>query len=512
MVKNFWRAETGIFLGLWALFMLAGQSRLFVDPGTFLHLGVGQHILLSRHLIYHDPFSFTFYGKPWFDYGWLFDCPMALINQMGGLDSVLLVTVTVLSCLYTWISLRFTRACIHWLVSILFTVLAMAGSSYHFHPRPHLATFVFLTWTFSRLCDYEAGRISLKRLFWLVPLFVLWTNMHGGMVGGVATMGLVVMGWSIAKLAGKDTPILNYRQIVPLIGLVILCGLTAFVNPYGIVLPRLWFSLLSSTVLPRLISEHAPLYSQSLDIVSLTVLFFGLFYLIALAGTLPKWPRITWLIPLVWLGLAVMRIRNGPLFAITAVIALSDMFPHIRWVSWLTRHGSELLRVQPSRPSTCKKRLNCRPALIPAILVLITAMLQIAAIPVPVIGHGWVKVDPKRFPVELLPELRKYEHEHPKGTPIFNEMSFGGFIIYYTPGLRVFIDDRCELYGDEGLMQYAHAYEKEPSQVDQWAKEYGFDIALTERESGFDRYLETAGGWRLVHRTAAATLYRKDRQ
>jgi hypothetical protein len=510
MVKNFWRADTGIFLSLWVLLMLAGHSRLFGDPGTFLHLGVGQHILSSGQLIYTDPFSFTFSGKPWFDYGWLFDYPMALVNQMGGLDSVLLVTVTVLSCLYTWISLRFARAGIHWLVSILFTVLAMAGSSYHFHPRPHLATFVFLTWTFSRLCDYEAGRISLNRLFWLVPLFVLWTNMHGGMVGGVATMGLIVMGWSMAKLAGKDTPILNYRQMVPLIGLVILCGLTAFVNPYGLELPRVWFSLLGSPVLPRLISEHAPLYSQSLDTVSWTVLFLGFVYLVALVGTLPQWPRITWLIPLVWLWLTVMRIRNGPLFAITAVIALGDMFPHIRWVSWLTRHGSELLRIQPSKRITGKKRLNCRPALIPATLLIITAFFQIAAIPVPVIGHGWVKVDPKRYPVELLPELRKYEHEHPKGTPIFNEMSFGGFLIYYTPGLRVFIDDRCELYGDDGLLAYAHAIEEDPSQVDQWAYKFGFDIALTIPNSGFDRYLKNAGGWTIIRQTAAATFYRKN--
>jgi hypothetical protein len=332
--------------------------------------------------------------------------------------------------------------------------------------------------------------------------------MHGGMVGGVATMGLVVMGWSIAKLAGKDTPILNYRQIVPLFGLVILCCLTAFVNPYGLELPRIWLSLLGSPVLPRLIVEHAPLYSRPLDVISLTVLFFGFVYLVALAGTLPKWPRITWLIPLVWLCLAVMRIRNGPLFAITAVIALGDMFPHIRWVNWLTRHGSELLRIQPSGAMTGKKRFDCRPALIPFILVLITAMLQIAAIPVPVIGHGWAKLHP-RYPIELLPELKEYEQKHPDGTPIFNEMLFGGFLIYYTPGLRIFIDDRCELYGDKWLLAYAHAIEQDPSQIDRWAQEYGFDIALTIPESGFDRYLANSKGWIAVRRTNPANLYRK---
>jgi len=231
MVKNFWRAETGIFLGLWVLFMLAGQSRLFGDPGTFRQLGYGQYILSSGHLIYTDPFSFTYAGKPWIDYGWLFDLSMAFFHKIGGFDSVLLITATILACLYTWVALRLIRRGIHWLVSILIIALSMAASSYHFHPRPHLATIVLLGWTFSRLCDFETGRISMRRLYWLIPLFVLWTNMHGGMVGGVATIGLAVMGWTIAKLAGKDTPILNYRQIVPLIGVTILCGQTHLVIP-----------------------------------------------------------------------------------------------------------------------------------------------------------------------------------------------------------------------------------------------------------------------------------------
>jgi hypothetical protein len=138
----------------------------------------------------------------------------------------------------------------------------------------------------------------------------------------------------------------------------------------------------------------------------------------------------------------------------------------------------------------------------------VTAILQISSIPVPVIGHGWVKLHP-HFPVELLPELRKYEQDHPDGTPIFNEMIFGGFLIYYTPKLRVFIDGRCELYGDEGLLRYANAMRHDPAQVDRWAQEYGFDIALTQTGSVFDHYLESARGWSLVQRSRAATLYRK---
>ena len=41
--------------------------------------------------------------------------------------------------------------------------------------------------------------------------------------------------------------------------------------------------------------------------------------------------------------------------------------------------------------------------------------------------------------------------DRPPGTRIFCEYAYGGFLIYHAPGYRVFIDDRCELFGDEFL-------------------------------------------------------------
>jgi hypothetical protein len=52
-------------------------------------------------------------------------------------------------------------------------------------------------------------------------------------------------------------------------------------------------------------------------------------------------------------------------------------------------------------------------------------------------------------------------------------MVLGGFLIDYTPGLRVFIDDRCELYGDEWLLNYVHALESDPAQVERWRSNTG---------------------------------------
>jgi hypothetical protein len=79
-----------------------------------------------------------------------------------------------------------------------------AASSYHFHPRPHLVTIVLVGWTFARLCDFEAGRIPLGSLYWLVPVFVLWTNMHGGVLGGVGMVAVTVAGWGLPDAGPGD--------------------------------------------------------------------------------------------------------------------------------------------------------------------------------------------------------------------------------------------------------------------------------------------------------------------
>ena len=81
---------------------------------------------------------------------------MALIHRIAGLDGLLLATVTILAGLYAWVAHRLIRTGIHVLLTALVVTLAMAASSFHFHPRPHLTSIVLLGWTFARLCDFEA--------------------------------------------------------------------------------------------------------------------------------------------------------------------------------------------------------------------------------------------------------------------------------------------------------------------------------------------------------------------
>lgn len=527
MLKRFWRMETGFFLGMWLFFMVAGRSQMFRDPGTFWHTAAGRQVLSTGYLIDTDPFSFTFAGKPWVAYEWLGECIMAFLDDFRGLDTLLLATASVLAGLYTWAAHRLLKSGLHWLPAVLLTMLTVAVSANHLHVRPHISTILFLGLIFGWLCDFEAGRIGLGRLFWLVPVFWAWSNMHGGVLGGLVTIVLALAGWCVYRLAGLESPIERPRQAIVVVLLIAACGLTFVVNPYGLRLPIVWLEIMRSPVVARLIEEHAPLVFRSP--AGLMILLLGLIYASALASVRPWRPRVTWLIPLSWFCQAVLRVRHSPLFAITAALALAEMLPHTRLAVFLARPGRDLFQFRPDAlggpvPSREDKtptsvascqlpvasswlRLDWRSALLPAGVILLAAVLQATGVRAPILGRGWVQLDPKHWPVELLPELRQAEREHPEGTRIFNDFLYGGFLIYYTPGLKVFIDDRCEVYGDDWLMQFSEAMRSHPERIDRWQETYGFPYALVARGTAFDRYLGQSRRWSVVKQTGTATLY-----
>ena len=254
------------------------------------------------------------------------------------------------------------------------------------------------------------------------------------------------------------------------------------------------------------------------------VLLFGAIYLFALAGLRPQWPRACWLVPLVWFALAISRIRHSPLFALTALVALADILPRTRWAAWLAESGHDLYR--PSSPDHLHN-WRWRAAVLPVLAVALALVLQWQGVEAPVIGRGWAKLDQKVWPVELEESLHDCEQapDSDNNHHIFNEYAYGGFMIYHTPGLKVFVDDRCELYGGEWLLEFVDVeinMSKENLTADDYAagyaylekmqRRYGgkFDLALTATGSGYDAlFCDSPEKWEVVTKTTTATLYKR---
>ncbi|QDU59773.1 hypothetical protein Pan216_06050 [Planctomycetes bacterium Pan216] len=504
MRTRYFASEVLVFLGFWLFLLVAGREKLLSDPGSLWHPVVGGLMLDSGHLVTADPFSFTQGGERWIAMQWLAECFLGLLDRLGGLDSILTATAALLALLNAWIYHRLRRAGASWLLAIGFTILVFSTSAHHFHARPHVFSLLFLGATMALLLDVDAGRASPRRCWLLLPLFVLWTNLHPAVLGGIGTLGLAAIGWSLVYLFRRPiaTPVESGAGIVEL---ALLCGaalLTPLVNPFGVELPRVWFSLQGSDVLSELIVEHAPIYRSPLNALLFLVLAGVYFYF--LLGVERCRLRVTWLIPLVWILLAIGSQRHGALFAVTVGFAIAEILPSHRLVVGADPESMFALDPVEQRTRLAAWRL----AIVPLLVVGTCLAWQGLGVRAPIVGRGWARPDGSKAPMELLPKLREIVAEHGEGMPIYNDLGLGGFVIRYLPGARVFIDDRCEFYGDEGLQHYV-AGRKEMAQFKDWADRYGFVHALVEPASKLDRLLTDSPDWKLLQRAPAAALYRR---
>jgi hypothetical protein len=344
----------------------------------------------------------------------------------------------------------------------------------------------------------------------LIPVLVIWSNIHGGALGGLFTLLIAAAGWTLTCRMGLKHPFADKKALIHLWVIILLCFATPLVNPYGLKLPATWLNIMGSSAISQIIQEHASVvtllhYGETSSYITIALLLcFGLFYLALLVGIDWKNQKVTWYIPLIWFFLSLSRIRHAPLFATMAVVGIAEMFPYCRWVRRLGEKGLVTFKVKD-----VAHEMNVRSVSLYLIPIVITAVALIAfhgSAQLPSTAQKWVKLDSSHWPIEILPELQAIEKSRPRGTPIFNDMLFGGFLMYHTPGFRVFIDDRFELYGDKFMIKYVKANQ---SDYEAWEKLYRFDFALLSPDSNYGKYLEGNPDWHVIKRCRAAVLYQK---
>lgn len=522
------RPEVAFALLVWLGSQFVFRYVAFEDPGALWHTKIGQRILADGFMRI-DPFTFTFPDSVWIPQQWGGEVGMALAHRAGGFDTMLALMNAGVALLFTWIFSRAIRNGMHPLLAAMIVAGAALTCAFHFFARPHMATIAGMAIVMAAILDFERGRASAWRLWWLIPFFALWTNVHGGVLGGVFTLGLAVAGWGMIWLARRASegsqqdkhnsepmlskpslarrangPIRSWRTAALLIAIVAACGLTAFVNPFGMEMIRTWKKIVGSSAMKELVSEHQPL---SLDhTAGQVVVGLGIFYAIMLAGAWKKPLRVGWFLPLVWFALSVQSIRQGPLFAVLAAVAMADLWPETIWYELLKKHGDSLSREPETQPR------SWRWLAIPAACLVIVLGLQFQGVSAPVVGRNWAGLNPESQPLELIEPLKDYASRVPAGTPIFNDANLGGFVIYHAPQLKIFMDDRFELYGDAWLREYADAVMEHPEKFDAWAETYGFEraiLAVTPERMKLEEYLANSPKWVEVARCDRGVIFRK---
>lgn len=462
-----------------------GWDRLLWDGDTALHTRTGDFILDHGYVPTTDPFSFTRPGERWFAFQWLTGVVFAGLNRAWGLKGIVLLAGVVLVLYLTLLLRDMVNRGTNGLFAMLLVMVGANASMIHFHARPHIFTLLFLTVANSMIArdrERESWRIWL-----LVPLMVVWTNMHSGFPALLAVLGLLVVG---TALAGNWEKARRYGLVAAA------CGLATFVNPNGIELHLHIAKFLNSPWAMENINEYqSPVFRSEAMYYYMAILFVALM-VCARHFARRQWTECLWI--LFFAMGSLTSARHVPLFIITVLpligVALTEL-----WVEFSAAQPSASIAgvlAELAEKSTGK----IQP-------VSVWIVVAVAGIALAGNSGNWPKdLSEKYFPRAA---ITKFESQI-AAARVFTTDQWGDYLLWKGyPRQRVFIDGRSDFFGDKLGAEYVTAANGQPG----WRevlKRYQVNMVLLPPVTPLVELLASDGAWKVLHRDGQSVLLTRE--
>jgi hypothetical protein len=292
---------------------------------------------------------------------------------------------------------------------------------------------------------------AAKAIWWLPLVFLIWANLHGGFILGLA----VVLYFAIV------------RRSKSLLMMFVLCTLVTFINPYG---PELYveiFRTLTDWSLHLQTNGMAPFDLQ-----------FSAWPLIAL------WGAAVWALARkklwTWLGLSLLLLlaslaatRILPLFVVVATPELDNYYTQAK-------------KLFPKHiPKLAKK----------VFLVMIVAIIGLTAYYI----YPYAIPTNNReadYPVAAIAYLKTHQCEG----RLFNDFNYGGYLIWKLPSVPVYIDGRMASWRNPQGEKYLDIYLNminDPTVRAAVFRHYDITCALVQTNSMWHKFISQlkARGW-----------------
>lgn len=434
-----------------------------VHNGNFFwHLRNGIDIVETGEIRTADPFTWTMRGALWIQHEWLAESAMALAWIHGGEAGPV-----ILKALFIGLSVLLAfRASLREggdpAFAFIFGAAWLALAQPRWIARPHFFSIFFFS-AYLYILSLKI-RSPWKLALVLLPIQVLWVNVHAGFVMGIFLASVPAME---ALLSGRGRDFL--RWTMPPLAMLAASGL----HPNGFrtleYLPAFLGMPLYKETIREWWSPFDPRYAPLKAISRTAILFSGLTISTAAAvAFFRKDLRRGRIAALVMLTAAtVFAARNGELLA-PAMLA---------WIPGMTRI-----------------RLPWKAALIPAAFIFAVPFLH--GVPREVgpprqLGAG---VDWDVYPVGAADFLHRNSCLL-ENAVLFNSNEISGYLEYtFDEELPLFMDGRCLIFPEEFYMDYLRlSFATEPDYIagqDRLFQEYGFNLLVYNTpEEGSSAYL-----------------------
>lgn len=427
-----------LFFLVLLLVLFISTTREVTDPDFWWHLRAGQYIFETRTIPHTDIFSFTFAGREWITHEWLSEVLIYAVFKWLGWGGLVVAFALIVTVAFGISYANCEESGAHPLVSWVAVMLGAATTAPVWGVRPQMFSLLLTSIFMALLSHYLRG--YSRRFVWLLPpLMLLWVNLHGGYVLGLALTMLALFGLVLDGLIEKQSLSEILRHVGPLAFAFIVCVLVVPLNPNGARMFSYPFETLSSTVMQEHIEEwFSPNFHQA-RFLPLAALMFATFAALALSV---RRVRLSELLMLCATGYAVLRSgRHLPIFAFAAIPLLAE---HASL--WIKSHRPGLRLAAPAKIVSRQQALLRSAVLVLALGVGVMNVRQVMA--------RQSHVEAQEFPVSAVEFIVA---ENPPG-PIFNWYDWGGYLIWKLyPERRVYIDGRADVYGDAFIEEFLRA-------------------------------------------------------
>lgn len=402
-----------------------GCFRVFksLDPDFGWRLKTGE-LILERGVPKTDWYSFTMPDFPWIDHAWLTDVLIYKIYSNFGFQILLLVFL-VISVLSFVILIKPKQFLFYSLPAVLgfLAILGFLGI------RAQIITIFFIALLWKVLSQFLENQDSFSRSIFYIPiLFLIWANLHGGFFAGLFILFLFLILEIFKKtfffkklialpfFQGQNFKEQSLKKTLTIFIVLFFSFLATLVNPYGL---RIYEEILrtsSDNFLRLYIAEWLPLLfsNPSIFVILYLALFLGLL--------IPLRKKIEFsqlVIGLIFLVLAFLNQRHFPLFVVLSLPIFAEFLFHFRQ------------KVIPERLKILlagfKKWL---------IVFIFLAILVYGFYPT--VNYIFKKNTADYYPERALSFLKTL----PLSDNLFNEYSWGGYLIWKIPERKLFIDGR----------------------------------------------------------------------
>lgn len=475
------------------LVIFAAASQPIKDPDFYWHLKTGQYLLETRSIPTTDIFSTSKFGSEWVTHEWLSELFMYSIFRLFGYAGLIAAFAAIITATFNLAYRRCKEVAPHPYIAGFALIVGAAATMPTWGVRPQMLSMLFASMFVLVLGDY-CRNLRTKAIWSLIPLTVLWVNMHAGFAMGLALIVLTMMSLLTDGLLLPDESIKKtWPRIRTLCLLLAGCIGAVCLNPSGARMYSYPFETLNSSAMMQYIQEwkspnfHEPMFQ------ALALLFLVTFAALTLSG---KRTRPGELLMLLVTALATLRSsRNVPFFALLAIPLLAEHSWH-----WVTAHPWGQWFTKPETRETGKAW----------VLKIVLNVLVLLIIPLTGVGlriGGSVRnqwpTESEVFPAAAVDFMLK---EKPP-QPIYNEYAWGGYLIWRLyPEYRVNMDGRADVYGDALIEEFLAVHDGETKWREPLEKQ-GIRTVLVKPDVPLASLLRQDTGWQNVFEDNGSVIF-----